>query len=142
MLTAHWAQVEAGFFRGLNTFAEPLIRAGLGNPLFWPTGTLVIETTGRKSGRKFNVPVLATRFGELFVCATVRRNSHWLKNLAAHPEIRYWLGGRPHAATAHVIAPQRSMTGELPARVACLAPWLQAQSQLFGVSFAILCPHD
>ena len=98
-------QLETDFFRALNQFAEPLIRLGFGNPLLWPTGTIVIETTGRKSGRQFNVPVLATRIGSLIVFSTVRCRSQWVQNLAANPEVRYWLGGKAREATALIITP-------------------------------------
>lgn len=141
MFEAVLTQFEASFFRGVNEIAEPLIRAGLGNPTCLPAGTLVIETTGRKSGRKFNVPVLTLRVGELLVFATVRRDSQWVKNLVATPEVRFWLGGTLHAATAYVLTPAAAHTEEWPRAVASLAHCLRSQSRLFGVSFAILSPH-
>lgn len=142
MLRAPLLQLETDFFRALNQVAEPLIRAGFGNPLFWPTGTIVLETSGRKSGRKFNVPVLATRIGDLFVLSTVRRNSQWLKNLLATPEVRYWMGGKAVAATAFVFRPEQSVKPDrLPAQAVCLAELLQRQSRLLGISFAILTPR-
>jgi deazaflavin-dependent oxidoreductase (nitroreductase family) len=136
------AQLETEFFRALNLFAEPLIRAGFGNPILWPTGTIVLETTGRKSGRAISLPVLATRIGDLLVVSTVRRRSQWMKNLAANSEARYWLGGKAVAATAFVFTPeQSSVSDRLPSRAVCLAELLQRQSRLFGVGFAILVPH-
>ncbi len=95
MFTQMLTEFQNQFFSSLNFWAEPLIRAGLGNPLFWPTGTIVVETTGRKSGRKINVPVLAMRLGEMVVFSTVRSDSQWLKNIVANPEVRYWLAGQP-----------------------------------------------
>lgn len=134
------------FFNGFNRIAEPLIRAGFGNPiwpLFWPTGTIVVETIGRKSGRKINVPVLATRIGEMVVFSTVRRNSQWLKNLAANPEVRYWLAGQPREATATVFtADEKTSSDNLPQQAECLAKFLQQQSRLLGVSFALLTPRS
>lgn len=135
------AQLEAGFFREVNAFVEPWIRAGLGNPICLPIGPLVLETTGRKSKRKLNVPVIATRFGEVLVCATIRHNSQWLKNLVAQPEIRYWLGGRAHNARAYVIDPQLAADSALPAQATWLSPWLQQQYQLWGLRFAVLIPR-
>ncbi len=136
-------QLETDFFRALNQFAEPLIRMGFGNPLLWPTGTILIETTGRKSGRQFNVPVLATRVGGLIVFSTVRRRSQWVQNLAANPEVRYWLGGKAREATAFVFTPAKpsSSPDNLPPSTICLARFLQQQSRLCGVSFAILAPR-
>ncbi|MBS1786955.1 MAG: nitroreductase family deazaflavin-dependent oxidoreductase [Acidobacteria bacterium] len=137
MMTAFQSQ----FFSGVNLFAEPLIRAGVGNPLFWPTGTIVVETTGRKSGRKINLPVLATRIGEFVVFGTVRHNAQWLKNLAVNPEVRYWLGGQPREAVASVVTPNEITLSEtLPPQANCLVSLLQQQSRLLGISFALLTP--
>lgn len=144
MLTQQLSQLETEFFKTVNQFAEPLIRAGFANPLLWPTGAIVLEVTGRKTGETIRVPLLATRVGDLFVVSTYRRRSEWVKNLAANPEARYWLGGRPHDATAFVLTGdnQSSSLDNLPPRAACLAGLLKQQSQLFGISFAILAPRD
>jgi deazaflavin-dependent oxidoreductase (nitroreductase family) len=144
MLTQQLSQFETEFFKTVNQFAEPLIRAGFANPLLWPTGAMVLEVTGRKSGETLRVPLLATRVGDLFVVSTYRRRSEWVKNLAANPEARYWLGGRPYDATAFVLTGdnQSSSLDNLPPRAACLAGLLKQQSQLFGLSFAILAPRD
>ncbi len=134
--------VQKEFFNGFNQIAEPLIRAGFGNPLFWPTGTIVVETIGRKSGSKINVPVLAFRIGEIVVFSTVRRNSQWLKNLTANPEVRYWLGWQPREAQASVITPGEKTSFEnLPSQANCIAQFLQQQSRLLGISFALLTPR-
>jgi hypothetical protein len=130
------------FLSGWNQLAEPLVRAGLGNPLLWPTGTIVVETRGRKTGRKIRIPVLATRIGELVVFSTVRHDSQWLKNLAANVEARYWLAGVPREATAFVFTPDKKLPSDnLPSNAVCLAQFLQMQSRLSGISFALLTPR-
>ena len=43
--------VEVEFFRFLNRWLEPQIRAGLGSPRLAPGGLIVLETLGRKTGR-------------------------------------------------------------------------------------------
>lgn len=132
-------QFQKEFFKGLNLIAEPMIRAGFGNPLCWPSGVIVVETVGRKSGRRINIPVLAVRIGEMVVFSTVRRNSQWLKNLAAHPEARYWLAGQPREATAFVFRPdEQALSEKLPAQAECLARFLRQQSRLSGISFVLL----
>src|ERR671914_553801 len=98
MLGRELARLEAEFFRGLNTLVEPLVRAGVGSPVLWPVGAIVLEATGRGTGRKLNTPLLATRVGELLVVSTLRRRSQWIKNISANAEVRYWLAGRPRAA--------------------------------------------
>jgi deazaflavin-dependent oxidoreductase (nitroreductase family) len=128
-------------FRGLNALVEPLVRAGFGSPCLVPWGAVVLETTGRTSGRTLRVPVLATVVGDLVVVASVRPASHWVKNLAAQPRTHYWMGGRRHAATAVVLP-----GGRPPAEPAAAAPgsaWLAALLTpwiVLGVSVAILVP--
>ncbi|HEX5735591.1 MAG TPA: nitroreductase family deazaflavin-dependent oxidoreductase [Blastocatellia bacterium] len=144
MFGQEFARVESEFYRSLNSVVEPLIRLGFANPLLWPTGAIVLEVTGRKTGQTIRVPLLATRVGDLFVVSTYRRRSDWVKNLAANPEARYWLGGRPYDATAFVLTRENQLSSldNLPPRAACLAGLLKQQSQLFGISFAILAPRD
>jgi F420H(2)-dependent quinone reductase len=130
---------EAAFFRVLNAFIEPLVRAGVGSPGWWPTGAIVLETTGRKTGRTFNVPVLATLVGDLVLVATVRHRSQWLKNLSSNPDLRYWVGGQVHDATAFVVGPGLPLPrGVMPPLAESLASGLVPLSAVWGVSFAIL----
>src|SRR6266404_5648510 len=117
MFIAGFERLEAEFFRGVNQVVEPLLRAGLGAPVLFPAGAIVIETLGRKSGRRLNVPLMAALVGDLIVVSTVRRRSNWVKNLAAHPEVRYWLGGREREGTAFAIGPGIETTAQLPQRV-------------------------
>ena len=62
----HWGAMaslltlEAEFFRTLNAFVEPAVRMGFGSPWIVPVGAVVLETTGRRSGRSYRTPVLAT----------------------------------------------------------------------------------
>lgn len=143
MFAQAMADFQKEFFNGVNQFAEPIIRAGFGNPLLWPTGTIVVETVGRKSGSKINIPVLAVRIGEMIVFSTARRNSQWLKNLASNPEVRYWLAGQPREAIASVITPDKETAPDsLPQQAECLAKFLQQQSRLLGISFALLTPRS
>lgn len=142
MVFAGLDRLESDFFRGLNQLVEPLVRAGFGAPLFSPMGAIVVETLGRKSSRLSKVPLMAAVIGDLVVVTTVRRRSQWLKNLAAHPEVRYWLGGRELNATAFAIGSGIDSSTELPPRVSCLAGALKQHSALFGTGFAILVPRD
>ena len=142
MWCARFEQLEAVFFRGLNQFVEPLVRAGIGAPMLFPAGPIVVETRGRKSRRRFNVPLMAALVGDLVVVSTVRRRSNWLKNLAANPEVHYWLAGREREARAFAIGPDLYSRDEPPARVRFLAAFLKQHSELFGTGFAILVPRE
>jgi deazaflavin-dependent oxidoreductase (nitroreductase family) len=133
---------EIGFFRALNRFVEPGVRAGIGSPRIVPSGFIVLETRGRKSGRLIRTPLAATRIQGHVLIGTFRgARSQWLRNLVATPATRYWLAGSPRAARAHVMQPGRRMRvpKSFPAAVRwwvrCVAPYTQA-----GWAFAVLAP--
>ncbi len=135
-------EIEVAFFRALNRVAEPLVRAGLGSPRLAPGGLIVLEMTGRKSGRRVRVPLAATRLGDHVLVATFRGDrSQWVKNLAAEPRVRFWLAGRPREARAYLVAEgaRRRLPQSLPAPlhtlVSLLAPLTGA-----GWAFAVLAP--
>ena len=134
--------IETAFYGSVNLIIEPLIRAGIGSPGLWPAGAIVLETVGRKSGRKYNVPLLAARIGDLLVVSTLRRRSQWLKNVAANPKLRYWMNGKLRDAEAIVISADHPAKPEeiVPPATSCLMAALQSQSGLFGASFAVLIP--
>jgi len=144
MLTQSLQHLESTMFKMLNSVAEPLIRAGFGNPVCTPAGPIVLEITGRKTRRRYKVPVLAARFGGFLLVGTVRRRSQWLKNLAASSDARYWLAGKLHKAKAIVIGPdfEEPSLEELPFHISYLARTLAPQSQLLGIGFAILVPRE
>ena len=135
--------VEIQFFRLLNRLVEPHIRAGWASPRLVPGGLIVLETRGRRTGRRSRVPLAAIRIDGHVVVSTFRGGrSQWVKNAAADPEVRYWLRGRPRKARALVIASRRRPRGrrKLPAAVRwllrALVPYTYA-----GWAFAVLVPE-
>lgn len=138
-----WTDLEARFFRTLNGVLEPAVRAGWGS-LLWPTGLIVLETTGRRSGQTFRVPVLATRIGGHILASTARGDrSQWLKNIHASPAIRYWSAGREHEADAVVLSPSSNIPrlASFPAIVRPLVPGLALLAAGCGAGFAVLTPR-
>lgn len=101
-LTEVRAEVTQAAFRLLNSVVEPAVQAGVANPLPVGAGAIVLEVTGRVSGKKRRVPLLASRLCDKLVVSTVRGDSQWLKNIEAEPAVTVYLYGKPRAATASV----------------------------------------
>jgi hypothetical protein len=134
---------EAAFFRQLNRVVEPLVRAGVGSPRVAPGGFIVLETRGHKTGRLHRSPLAATRMGRHMLVATFRGDrSNWVRNLAAEPNTRFWLGGRPRDARAFVMHAgkrfrvPKSLPGPIQAVTRLLAPYTKS-----GWAFAVLSPR-
>jgi deazaflavin-dependent oxidoreductase (nitroreductase family) len=142
MSCAAFERIETELFRTLNSAVEPWVRAGVGSPGPWPSGLIVLETRGRKTGRPISLPLLATLVGDLVLVSTVRGRSQWVRNVAARPEVRYWMHGRAHEATAVVVAPglDQVRAGDLSPLARSLASGLTPLAQALGMAFAILRP--
>lgn len=135
--------IEIEFFRMLNRVAEPMIRAGLGSPRIVPGGLVVLEHMGRKSGRQIRTPLAATRIQGHVIIGTFRGGrSQWVRNLAAQPRSRVWVGGRSRDLKAFVMYPGKrfrepqSLPTALRWVVRFLAPYTKA-----GWAFAVLAPQ-
>src|ERR1700730_909338 len=103
--TARWARgTGTEFFGALNALVEAAVRAGCASPGLFPTGMVLLETTGAKSGLPRRVPLLATVLeGCLFVGTARGARSQWLRNLRAEPRVRYWLASRAEGRTGLVL---------------------------------------
>ncbi|MET0988601.1 MAG: nitroreductase family deazaflavin-dependent oxidoreductase [Steroidobacteraceae bacterium] len=135
--------IEVQFFRTLNRVIEPMVRAGLGSPRIVPSGFIVLETRGRKTGRLRRTPLAATRIAQHVFVATFRGDrSQWIQNLAAQPRTRFWLGGKPRDAKAFLIHQDRRfrIPKSLPVAVQVVARLMAALTKA-GWAFAILSPQ-
>ena len=135
------AAAEAEFFRTLNALVEPAVRAGCGSPGLLPTGLIVLETTGAKSGQPRRTPVLATVLDGCVFVGTVRgERSLWMKNLRAEPRARCWIAGRPRAGRARIFAPGEPApdTASLPPVARATADAFLAPATSFGWTFAVI----
>ena len=124
---------------------EPVVRAGCFSPnLFAPTGLIVLETTGRRSGGPHRTPVLAMLMERHLIVRTFRgERSQWFKNLRANPQVAYWSGGRKTLARAEVHAPgeECQTAGLLPSAALGMAAASTAVRML-GWRFAVLTPAN
>lgn len=96
------AKVSQTAFRTLNSVVRPAVLAGAGNPLPIGGGVVVLEVTGRVSGKPRQVPLLTTRVGNRLVVSTVRSDSQWLKNIEADVIVVVHLFGKRRTGTASV----------------------------------------
>jgi hypothetical protein len=89
-------------FRALNRVVLPAAKKGLASPPRLGFGVVVLETVGRRSGLRREVPLLSARVGDTLVMSTVRNPSQWVENAAAAGSARVWVGGADRAGTASV----------------------------------------
>ena len=61
---------------------------------------LLLTLTGRKSGKKYTIPVGYGRQGDILALFT---DHTWYKNLLAHPMVKVRLQGKERSGTAEVI---------------------------------------
>ncbi|TMF07417.1 MAG: nitroreductase family deazaflavin-dependent oxidoreductase [Chloroflexi bacterium] len=133
------------FFRTLNSVVEPLVRAGCFSPnLFAPTGLIVLETTGRRSGKPHHTPVLAMLMDSHLIVRTFRgERSEWFKNLRKNPDVAYWTRGEKKAARAVIHAPGEECQIEgLPAAAALGITAAATAVRMLGWRFAVLAPQN
>ena len=121
----------------LNTALTPAVRLGFANPLPLGAGIVLLEVTGRKTGRTRTLPLVCSDYGTLLAVSTVRSNSQWVLNLAANPRAKIWLRGRQRTVLASVFrAGERIDQSGLPDDLAARAA--RAYSGLTGSSVALL----
>ncbi len=64
---------------------------------------MLITVTGRKSGKKYTLPVSYARDGDLLLCSTDREVRSWWKNLRGGADVVLRLRGKDVAGHADVI---------------------------------------
>ncbi len=136
-------ELESAFFGVVNSVVEPAVRLGFGSPGILPTGLIVLETTGWRTGRRHRTPVLASVVGEYLLASTVRgRRSRWVENLRRSPDVRYWRHGVPRRARAIVFAPgvKTPDLSDLPPLARAIGAGLVCFVEDLGCAFALLGP--
>ena len=94
--------VTRSFFRALNSVVVPAVKRGIGSPLPVGLGLVLVETTGRRSGKPREVPLVGFRVLDRVAVSTVRSDSQWLQNLEADADGAVWSWGRRRDVRADV----------------------------------------
>lgn len=90
-------QLVAG--HSFNHAAVAALRLGLPVPPYAPDRALVLETFGRRTGRRRLTPMGCLREGDrLLVVCEHGRHADWLRNALAAADVRLWLAGKPYRA--------------------------------------------
>jgi hypothetical protein len=133
---------DAALYRALNSFVEPVVRAGLGSPcVISPAGLIVLETRGRESGLPRRVTLVGMLIGGYVVAGTFRvGRSQWLRNVRHTPDVRYWLGGQEHEARAYVVMPGDDVPDVELESARLVAQALRIPAATLGAAFVVLEP--
>ena len=95
-------EIERAVYNRVNRVVRPLVKLGVGSPLPLGLGAVVLEHTGRRSGHRYEAPLLGLRVGDNVFVSTVRENSQWLRNVESHRTPAVWVCGRRKEATARI----------------------------------------
>ena len=98
----------------VNEAIAPALRLGLINPLPFTAGIVLMEITGRISGKTRQIPLVCADYGDVLAVSTVRDNSQWVKNLAATPVAAVWLRGMQRTVHAEVYVAGERISGAAP----------------------------
>ena len=118
-----------GFFTRLN----PLVTATLRSRAHWPLskGLLLLSFTGRKSGRRFTIPVGYQRDGDvLTVLVSEAQKKRWWRNYREAGPVTVRLRGRERSGTGWVVPPDSDEFRDRAERSLRRVPGL---TRVFGV---------
>ena len=138
MHEASWTDtLERQAFRTLNAVVRPSIQRGFASPCLTPWGLVVLEHTGRRTGRKYTSPLWAMRIGRRVVVTTYRtERSHWIRNLKHQPKTHLWMNGERRPVRAHLLNSSRRHDPDgMAGRVA--RPLRPAVRALVAAGFAV-----
>lgn len=114
---------------------NPLVAALLRSPLhrLASTGLVLLTVTGRRSGRRYSIPVGYQRFGEQLVILVSHANTkQWWRNYLEPGRIELLLRGRETSGEAAVVEPGSQEFRERVEASFRRMPWLGRQ---FGIRF-------
>ncbi|MEE9608526.1 MAG: nitroreductase/quinone reductase family protein [Myxococcota bacterium] len=119
------------FFSKLN----PLLAAILRSPLHWllSPGLVLLTVTGRRTGRRYSIPVGYQRDGEvLTIMVSEAPKKSWWRNFRQPGSIELHLRGRARSGRAELVAPGSDEFRSAASRTLRRMPWL---GRVFGIDY-------
>lgn len=113
---------------------NPLVAAILRSPFHWflSFGLMLITVTGRRSGRRYTIPVGYQRHGEvLTVLVSEAAKKQWWRNFEAPAAVELRLKGRQRTGTAQVTAPDSAEFHARTQETLTRLPWM---AKVFGIA--------
>ena len=120
-----------GVLSRLNPLIAGLLRSPL-HPLLSP-GLLLLTVTGRRSGRRYSIPVGYQRDGDdVVVLVSEARRKQWWRNYYEPAAVSVRLRGRERTGRAELVAPGSDDFCSLVERTLERAPWM---ARVFHVDY-------
>ena len=120
-----------GFFTRLN----PLIVGILRSPVHWliSPGLMLLTVTGRRSGRRYTIPVGYQRDAEsITVMISEARSKSWWRNFREPGPVEVRIRGRVRRGSAVLVAPGSDAFRERAERTLRRMPWM---ARVFRVDY-------
>lgn len=119
------------FFSRLNPVIAAVLRSRL-HGLLSP-GLMLLTVTGRRTGRRYTIPVGYQRDGEIVtVMVSKAPRKHWWRNYREPAPVELWLRGRARFGRAEVVTPGSEEFRSGCERTLRRMPWLGRQ---FGIEY-------
>jgi len=119
------------FFSRLNPLIGWLLRSPL--HVLLSSGLMLLTVTGRRTGRRYTIPVGYQRDGDQIVVMVSRaRRKSWWRNYAEAAPVELVLKGRELAGRAELVTPGSEEFRQLSAKTLRRMPWLGGQ---FGIAY-------
>lgn len=65
---------------------------------------LYLTTTGWKSGQAHEIEIWYVEHeGRYYLCAEMRENAHWVKNIRQQPSVTFWVNGTSSAGSGRIL---------------------------------------
>ena len=113
-----------GVLSRLNPVIAALLRSPL-HPLLSP-GLVLVTVTGRRSGRRYTIPVGYQRDGDdLVVMVSEARRKQWWRNYYEPGPVAVRLRGRDRAGRAALVAPGSDEFREIAERTLARVPYMR-----------------